>query len=173
MKTHQIPIGAYIFRNAFFYQQRPDDPSVVSSFQEQLLTISKTIRNVHLNPHNKRSKYVCKPELVVELGNHFVWQYMPDVAVEYVKPSVALNQHYRICESVCDDSETIVDRTAHRFKDQLATRVHEKWNYLKSQCDLKWSCLIHLFYLLVLGIVKCFDVWYIADKLNVKWCKIF
>jgi len=94
-------VGAYYFRNAFFYLTWPDDTDIKSDWKtlpSKLVSLHKTRRNSKLHPHrvfhyftslnfkclkkkiNKifflsqiRSKYVCKPRAVVEVGNHFVW----------------------------------------------------------------------------------------------------
>ena len=30
-----------------------------------------------MHPQKQRSKYICKPESVIEAGNHFVWEFCP------------------------------------------------------------------------------------------------
>ena len=91
------------FQNGFFYLQWPDDsefsvstsnsPTLSSpelkapqkndgvdkDFSEELelVTVRKTRRRAKLHPHKQRSKYVCRPERVVEAGNHFVWELLP------------------------------------------------------------------------------------------------
>lgn len=37
----------------------------------------KTGRRQKLHPQKQRSKYICKPEAVIEAGNHFVWEFCP------------------------------------------------------------------------------------------------
>lgn len=34
-------------------------------------------RRSKLHPQKQRSKYICKPESVIEAGNHFVWEFCP------------------------------------------------------------------------------------------------
>lgn len=34
-------------------------------------------RRQKLHPQKQRSKYICKPEAVIEAGNHFVWEFCP------------------------------------------------------------------------------------------------
>lgn len=77
LSTHSI--GSYSFQNAFFYLQWPDDESISSAggLESHLVSITKTKRKVKLHPHKQRSKYIIRPEYVVEVGNHFVWEFIP------------------------------------------------------------------------------------------------
>lgn len=47
------------------------DISIFPSFSLQLY------RRQKLHPQKQRSKYICKPESCIELGNHFVWEFCP------------------------------------------------------------------------------------------------
>lgn len=72
--------GSFSFQNAFFYLQWSDDDQVVNFHDPityNLVTLKKTRRKTKLHPHKQRSKYICKPELVIEAGNHFVWEFIP------------------------------------------------------------------------------------------------
>lgn len=82
-------VAAYVFRNAFFYLEYPNElielPTEEGAeegerdgqqFQlaEQLITLSKTRRKATLNVHKQRSKFIASPEDTIEVGNHFVWE---------------------------------------------------------------------------------------------------
>jgi hypothetical protein len=129
--------GSFSFQNAFFYLQWPDDEKVAAG--TQLLTQRKTRRRAKLHPHKQRSKYICKPELVVEAGNHFVWEYVPGKGMLNVPADAAILHHYRVCEFGGDDcvkAASVVDRSAWRFGAQLQKRVEQRWNQLRDKCDL-------------------------------------
>lgn len=72
--------ASYSFQNAFFYLQWDDDETVYGkgdNIATNLVTLTKTRRKSKLHPHKQRSKYICRPEQVVEAGNHFVWEFIP------------------------------------------------------------------------------------------------
>ena len=48
---------------------------VMSDDPGYLVTMYKTTRLVKLHNHGSRSKYVVKPENVIECGNHNIWLY--------------------------------------------------------------------------------------------------
>ncbi|XP_052125574.1 uncharacterized protein LOC113205383 [Frankliniella occidentalis] len=132
--------GSFSFQNAFFYLQWQDDPLVDKhGLDSRLLTARKTTRRTKLHPHKQRSKYIARPEFVVEAGNHFVWEFLPGHGAINVHPSAAILHHYRVCEFGGDDcvkSSHVVDRTAHRYKDRLAAQVSKRWALLREDCHL-------------------------------------
>ncbi|XP_035432407.2 uncharacterized protein LOC118264116 isoform X1 [Spodoptera frugiperda] len=115
--------SAFLFRNAFFYLKWEDDPEANSP----LLSSRKTRR--WSTPHSlkNRSKYALRPRDAVELGNHFVWELAPGASSVGVNTDRALLHHYRInCEFgglTCLQVPSTIDRTAHRWKDELMERV--------------------------------------------------
>ena len=86
--------AAFSFQNTFFYLGWPDDESAGSA----LTALSKTQRRTYRHPHGQRSKYLAVPELVLEAGNHFVWQTVPGHGTVHVAPAMATLHHYRHCE---------------------------------------------------------------------------
>ena len=103
------------------------------------MTLRKTRRRSKLHPHKQRSKYLCRPEFVVEAGNHFIWEFVPGHGTLNVPPDAAILHHYRVCEfggNDCIKTASVVDRTAYRYKDRLVARVKSKWQELKTKCDL-------------------------------------
>ncbi|XP_065084259.1 uncharacterized protein LOC135706547 isoform X1 [Ochlerotatus camptorhynchus] len=137
--------GAYSFQNAFFYLQFADDDSIFEGGSPEadltaaLTTQRKTRRRSKLHPQKQRSKYICKPEAVIEAGNHFVWEFCPGRGSLNVPADAAILHHYRVCEFGGDDcikSPSVVDRTAHRYSKRLLDRVGTVYNYLKETCNL-------------------------------------
>ncbi|XP_036321528.1 uncharacterized protein LOC118735714 isoform X2 [Rhagoletis pomonella] len=149
-------LGAYSFQNAFFYLQFPDDPLVTQvhnqpSQQQQpyahknptlrasLVTQRKTRRRLKLHPQKQRSKYICKPESVIEAGNHFVWEFSPAKGSLNVPPTDGILQHYRVCEfggNDCIKAPSVVDRTATKYVNRLVERVELVYKHLRQRCDL-------------------------------------
>ncbi|XP_026480200.1 beta-1,4-galactosyltransferase galt-1-like [Ctenocephalides felis] len=134
--------GSFSFQNAFFYLQWGDDPSVYNTIdrvETGLITSRKTRRRAKLHPHKQRSKYICRPEVVVEAGNHFVWEFIPGHGTLNVPSDAAILHHYRVCEFGGDDcikTTSAVDQTAYKYKPELIERVGRKYNTMKDVCQL-------------------------------------
>ncbi|XP_046393757.1 uncharacterized protein LOC124161473 isoform X2 [Ischnura elegans] len=153
--------GAFSFQNAFFYLQWADDEessqpikgnanSHLPEKMPALVTQRKTRRRARAHPHKQRSKYICRPERVVEAGNHFVWEFTSggggmgigggSVGAVHVPSDAALLHHYRVCEFGGDDcvrtAASVVDRTAQRFRDPLLRRVAIQWAEMREPCGL-------------------------------------
>lgn len=134
--------GSYSFQNAFFYLQWGDDDSVFDlndPVAASLVTLKKTRRRSKLHPHKQRSKYICRPELIVEAGNHFVWEFIPGHGTLNVPSDAAILHHYRICEFGGDDcikTASVVDTTAFKYKDRLISAVKNKFDEFKYRCNL-------------------------------------
>ncbi|XP_017835219.2 uncharacterized protein LOC108594527 [Drosophila busckii] len=141
--------GAYSFQNAFYYLQFADDNLASSgvdvgneqlgSVRASLVTQRKTRRRYKLHPQKQRSKYICKPEAVVEAGNHFVWEFAPGKGSLNVPPKDAMLQHYRVCEfggNDCIKAPSIVDRTTTKYVNRLVQRVDAVYRHLRQRCDL-------------------------------------
>lgn len=137
--------GAYSFQNAFFYLQFMDDELMYEktssnpTLRSALITQRKTRRRSKLHPQKQRSKYICKPEAVIEAGNHFVWEFVPGKGSLNVPADSAILHHYRVCEFGGDDcikTPSLVDRTAHKYTTKLLDRVGAIYEYLKKPCNL-------------------------------------
>ncbi|XP_053608038.1 uncharacterized protein LOC128673899 isoform X5 [Plodia interpunctella] len=117
------PPSGFLFRNAFFYLFWKDD----ESSRAALVTARKTRRRATPQAVKHRSKYAVRPRDVLELGNHFVWEHAPGALSVGVAPERALLHHYRdACEAddlSCLGMPSTVDRTAHRWTDELTLRV--------------------------------------------------
>lgn len=134
--------GAFSFQNAFFYLQWADDALIRKSktrAEAGLITLKKTRRRAKLHPQKQRSKYICKPRDVVEAGNHFVWEFIPGHGTLNVPSDAAILHHYRVCEFGGDDcvkTQSVVDRTAYKYRDRLADSVDKTWAELSKECSL-------------------------------------
>lgn len=140
--TYRQNSGALSFQNAFFYLQFADDALVAETrdpLQRALLTQRKTQRRKKLHPQKQRSKYIAKPEAVIEAGNHFVWEFMPGKGHLNVPADVAILHHYRVCEfggEDCVKAPSVQDRTAHKYSADLIARVRALYTNLKTKCNL-------------------------------------
>ncbi|XP_072390060.1 uncharacterized protein [Diabrotica undecimpunctata] len=134
--------ASFSFQNAFFYLQWDDDDSVYEfddPVTANLITMKKTRRKTKLHPQKQRSKYICRPELTVEAGNHFIWEFIPGHGTMNVPPDTAILHHYRICEFGGDDcikTSSTVDRTAYKFKEGLTSGVKAVYDRLSRKCGL-------------------------------------
>ncbi|XP_046437680.1 uncharacterized protein LOC124188834 isoform X2 [Daphnia pulex] len=139
-------IGAYYFRNAFFYLSWPDDSAVHPDWATDgpgrpldLITLRKTRRNVKLHPHRIRSKYICRPRAVVEVGNHFVWEFRAGNVAAHVPDTLAVMHHYRTCEfggDTCLANPSVQDRSAWKYGDALAASVRRRFRQFGVDCPV-------------------------------------
>lgn len=137
-KNQSISPGAYSFQNSFFYLQWPDDEVTAQNEKlKNLITISKTRRKIILQKHKIRSKCIVNPEKVIEMGNHFVWEFVPGSTMINVSPTIGFLHHYRICEFGGDDcvkAKSVIDKRVHFWGDKLIKRVDHTLNVFISQC---------------------------------------
>lgn len=129
--------GAYSFQNAFFYLQWPDDEAS-KSLPYKLLTLQKTTRKSKFHAHKQRSKCIVLPERIVEMGNHFVWEFATGKAMTNVAPEAAFLHHYRVCEfggNDCINTTHVIDRRAYTWKDQLVEAVALRLRLLQPVCQ--------------------------------------
>jgi hypothetical protein len=139
-RAHGDRTGAYSFRNAFFYSQWPDDRSVSTAATGgyRLQTLLKTRRKSQLNLHKQRSKCIVMPDKVVEMGNHFVWEFLPTKLMVNVDPRLAVLHHYRVCEFGGDDcvkTASFVERRVHYWKEELILSVTDRINQWSNYCN--------------------------------------
>ena len=87
-------IASFSFQNAFFYLYWGNSSKVEDS-PGYLLTQYKTTRLQRIHRHGSRSKYVVKPENVVECGNHNIWLYRLGKRQLKVNETLGLSHHYR------------------------------------------------------------------------------
>ncbi|XP_073945240.1 uncharacterized protein [Choristoneura fumiferana] len=127
-ESSYVPPSAFLFRNAYFYLKWEDDAEAPAP----LLTARKTRRWTVPHPNKNRTKYALRPTDVVELGNHFVWEFTPGAIEAAVPIDRALLHHYRALylESV----QSTVDRTAHRWTKELVPRVTAEKQQVAKSC---------------------------------------
>ena len=90
-----------------------------------------------LHPYRIRSKYIVRPRQVVEVGNHFVWEFRPGHSAMHVPDSVAIMHHYRTCEfggQSCLSNPSVEDRTAWNYKTQLVKAVNNRILHFSAHC---------------------------------------
>lgn len=142
MSARATTTGAFSFQNAFFYLQWANDADNTDTsdpVSSSLVTMTKTRRKTKLHPHKQRSKYVCRPERVVEAGNHFIWEFIPGYGTFNVGADQGIMHHYRVCEFGGDDcikAASTVDTTAFRYRKRLVKRVRDAYGHYKDRCGL-------------------------------------
>jgi len=138
LEGKEANFSTVMFRNAFFYLQWPDDRGAASN--THLMTLKKTRRNKDLHKANTRSKYICKPEEVVEVGNHFVWETRTSQVKQLILgQEEGFLHHYRICEFGGDDcikQKSERDRTTWKWKSALINAAEKVRQRLGEVCDL-------------------------------------
>ena len=124
-------VASFNFQNSFFYlywENNTDLEKFVDADTNlpYLVTMFKTTRLTRIQRHGSRSKYVVKPENVVEVGNHNIWLYRLGKRQIKVNESLGLSHHYRVCEfggSGCIKRESVSDTRAHHWARKLITQV--------------------------------------------------
>lgn len=101
----------------------------------QPIVLSKTQRRADLHPHRQRSKLIVRPDALLEVGNHFVWQFVNGFGAVHVHSRAALLHHYRVCEFgglECLKSSSVQDRRAHHWASSLNIAMKDLYaNYSK------------------------------------------
>ncbi|XP_014681593.1 PREDICTED: uncharacterized protein LOC106821346 [Priapulus caudatus] len=119
-------VGAYCFRNTFFYSEWPDD-AAAATLPLHLTTLAKTKRTQKTWPRGNRSKCIVRGADVTIMGNHLPWRFADGRQFSIVEEGVALLHHYRVCEYDGHDcvktAPAVVDATVYRWKDELLRRV--------------------------------------------------
>jgi hypothetical protein len=138
VEKNEANMASLTFRNAFFYLKWPDDPDAKES---QLITVKKTRRKIDLNSSGDRSKYICKPEEVLEVGNHFVWEARTSQMKQlHLDPEQGFLHHYRAeCESggmSCLNLESIVDKSTGKWQRALKRSMSTVQTNLGKKCEL-------------------------------------
>ena len=85
-----------------------------------------------------RSKYIAKPKSVVEVGNHFVWEFRAGHVAAHVPDTMAVMHHYRTCEfggETCLANPSTQDRSAWKYGDALVEAVTRRFSSLRPACS--------------------------------------
>ena len=154
--------GAFSFQNSFFYLQWEDDvtspdfknhhkrddyyPKVPQLFSSKylmpddksLIPLRKTRRKSKFHPHKQRSKCIINPRNVIEMGNHFVWEFISGKSMINVSPSLGFLHHYRICEfggnDCIKDTSSVVDKRTHFWGERLISAFHDQITLFEQKC---------------------------------------
>lgn len=73
-----------------------NDHTTNAALRAALITQRKTRRKGKFHPQKQRSKYICKPDAVVEAGNHFVWEFITGRGSLNVPADAGILHHYRV-----------------------------------------------------------------------------
>jgi hypothetical protein len=119
--------GAFLFPNCFFRRDWRDDEHATDAVKRlQLVTQLKVNREDNVWPHFSRSKYMLQPRMIVQIGVHFVFEFL-DRNVEghcEVPHSTAMLHHYRLWEDEEGfEAPQVRDTTAHKYQASLVTSV--------------------------------------------------
>ncbi|XP_076042153.1 uncharacterized protein LOC143026046 [Oratosquilla oratoria] len=144
LTEHMGPTNVYIFQNVFYYLYWENDTAVDEALWSRgndslgvkyfgrreetpyLQTLFKTRRLVKPHKPGTRSKYIVRPEGVLEVGNHMVWGHIGPKRVKNVPQPLGLSHHYRICEFGgydCMKLPSEVDRITHQWLEPLVRSV--------------------------------------------------
>ena len=125
------PTHAYIFRNAFFFLDMPNDMKMsrdktVKKFQ--ITALLKTQREDMIYRAYERSKYIVQLDQADVVSVHGLEELRQGARTIVVPPELGLLQHYRIPMGPAPDR--VVDRSMHRFKEDIIKRIERKHSYL-------------------------------------------
>lgn len=99
--------------------------------KSNLVVLRETLRRKEIHPIRERSKIICDPRRILEVGNHWIWEFLNEdynSAYYVFEPEVALLYHYRRCSDYYDKSylvegNFVVDRTIFKYEDELVDRI--------------------------------------------------
>lgn len=143
----EIPdVYSYLFRNSFFCMDWGDDEfSPFNQNRTNIVVLRKTYRQGFIHPPSSRTKYICNPRQVIEVGNHMVSEFLKHrIDATVITPTgIALLQHYRFCNTIEDNCEgnkpyciswIVEDRSIYTYKDELVKRITNTRNRLNENC---------------------------------------
>lgn len=74
---------------------------------------------------------------MVEVGNHFVWEFRAGHVAAHVPDSLAVMHHYRTCEfggDTCLANPSVQDRSAWKYGDSLVKAVRQRFQQFANSC---------------------------------------
>ena len=74
---------------------------------------------------------------MVEVGNHFVWEFRAGHVAAHVPDSLAVMHHYRTCEfggETCLANPSVQDRSAWKYGDSLVSAVRQRFQQFAPRC---------------------------------------
>lgn len=159
--------GGFSFQNSFFYLQWSDD-IMMSQYNLQLyqknervpdflkddgddrslIILKKTRRKSRYHPHKQRSKVIVNPRDIIEMGNHFVWEFKLGKSMVNVSPKLGFLHHYRICEFGGDDcikdTSSTLDRRTHHWSHSLIPQIRSRLIQFEQLCSSSSSHNLNL-----------------------------
>ncbi|KAL3860062.1 hypothetical protein ACJMK2_010235 [Sinanodonta woodiana] len=132
--------SGYIIRHTFFRKDWPDyraadNKSLVSDSyvndidKYNLVTLKKLQREPDILSNGYRSKYIVKPNDVVTVRVHDVWQYKKEQSSHVVDPSVGLLHHYRNWFKPHEGTR-VLDTRMLQYQDKLVHQIRAIWSQL-------------------------------------------
>ncbi|KAK2145676.1 hypothetical protein LSH36_664g01039 [Paralvinella palmiformis] len=117
--------GAFLFRNAFFRIDWPDEGADRSADEQlRLKTLLKLRREDEIWPFYQRTKYILVPKAVLQIGIHYVFEFVHSgINHKEVPADVALLHHYREWSGNNSGTLGVVDKEMLRFADPLRQSV--------------------------------------------------
>ncbi|KAL3860059.1 hypothetical protein ACJMK2_010228 [Sinanodonta woodiana] len=134
--------SGYIIRHTFFRKdwpdyRRADNKSLVSDSylndidKYGLVTLKKLQRENQIMLEGERSKYIVKPNDVVTVRVHDVWQYRKHHHSHVVDPSVGLLHHYRNWFKPHEGTR-VLDTRMLQYQDKLVHQIRSIWSQLEN-----------------------------------------
>ncbi|ELT89068.1 hypothetical protein CAPTEDRAFT_115068, partial [Capitella teleta] len=109
------------FQNVFYKLEWEQD-EVTSKNQTisglGLKSLLYTKRETKIWPHKSRSKYIVRPENILEPGVHFPHKYLSAKSNCNIAPNIAWIQHYRWWDDI-PQGKWVDDRTMSKYADRL------------------------------------------------------
>lgn len=87
-KTRRFVVGFFVCKNR-----------LKKSEKHKFSFVCDLNRRAKLHPQKQRSKYICRPDAVVEAGNHFVWEFVTGRGSLNVPADAGILHHYRVSDS--------------------------------------------------------------------------
>lgn len=82
----------------FYFHRKHNRNLIVAVFVDHSSVYFLLYRRAKLHPQKQRSKYICKPDAVVEAGNHFVWEFVTGRGSLNVPADAGILHHYRVSD---------------------------------------------------------------------------
>ena len=96
---------------------------MIRIFGKKIVTNATRLEKIHR--HGSRSKYIVKPENVLECGNHNIWLYRMGKRQIRVNETLGLSHHYR--QGNCTTKPNMIIKTKTK-------KLSIFWNYLALIC---------------------------------------
>ena len=139
MLKHLPSVSSYGFRNVFFRRNldslQPGSDYNKAARKYRLITLAKVQRDKFIFPMFWRSKLIVNPKKVETIGIHNIWEFKPGEEFSdtlTIAEDIGLLHHYRFWNSTETSSESVVDRGALKYKEELIKNVQQVWSDLQN-----------------------------------------